>query len=123
MCTISLFLDIIQKCKRSAITDTASAPGILSVMSHPALASAAEENDDLAAIVAQTPPSFPPHVSETSESSQQRTMVSLKLQKRLAAAVLECGRNKVWLDPNEINEICMANSSTSFLSRLTRILA
>jgi large subunit ribosomal protein L19e len=38
-------------------------------------------------------------------------MVSLKLQKRLAAAVLECGRNKVWLDPNEINEISMANSS------------
>jgi Ribosomal protein L19e len=39
------------------------------------------------------------------------TMVSLKLQKRLAASVLECGRNKVWLDPNEINEISMANSS------------
>lgn len=39
-------------------------------------------------------------------------MLSLKLQKRLAASVLECGRNKVWLDPNEINEISMANSST-----------
>jgi ribosomal protein L19E len=38
-------------------------------------------------------------------------MVSLKLQKRLAASVLECGKNKVWLDPNEINEISMANSS------------
>lgn len=44
-------------------------------------------------------------------------MLSLKLQKRLAASVLECGRNKVWLDPNEINEIAMANSSTSALPR------
>jgi len=39
-------------------------------------------------------------------------MVSLKLQKRLAASVLKCGRGKVWLDPNEVNEISMANSST-----------
>ncbi|KAK3036776.1 hypothetical protein RJ639_029741 [Escallonia herrerae] len=37
-------------------------------------------------------------------------MVSLKLQKRLAASVLKCGRGKVWLDPNEGNEISMANS-------------
>ncbi|KAE8658773.1 60S ribosomal protein L19-2 [Hibiscus syriacus] len=37
-------------------------------------------------------------------------MVSLKLQKRLAATVLKCGRGKVWLDPNEINEISMSNS-------------
>merc|ERR1719274_80695 len=37
-------------------------------------------------------------------------MVSLKLQKRLAAAVLKCGYRKVWLDPNEVNEISMANS-------------
>ncbi|XP_072960393.1 large ribosomal subunit protein eL19y-like isoform X1 [Typha angustifolia] len=37
-------------------------------------------------------------------------MVSLKLQKRLAASVLDCGRGKVWLDPNEVNEISMANS-------------
>lgn len=36
--------------------------------------------------------------------------MSLKLQKRLAAAVLKCGRGKVWLDPNESNEISMANS-------------
>jgi hypothetical protein len=40
-------------------------------------------------------------------------MVSLKLQKRLAASVLKCGERKVWLDPNEINEISLANSSTS----------
>merc|ERR1712206_27159 len=38
------------------------------------------------------------------------TMSSLKLQKRLAADVMKCGKNKVWLDPNEINEIANANS-------------
>merc|ERR1719215_2479050 len=37
-------------------------------------------------------------------------MVSLKLQKRLAAAVLKCGKRKIWLDPNEVSEISMANS-------------
>ncbi|KAG1670120.1 hypothetical protein FOA52_013696 [Chlamydomonas sp. UWO 241] len=37
-------------------------------------------------------------------------MVSLKLQKRLAASVMGCGQRKVWLDPNEVNEISMANS-------------
>jgi len=37
-------------------------------------------------------------------------MASLLLQKRLAASVLKCGKRKVWLDPNEINEISMANS-------------
>jgi len=36
--------------------------------------------------------------------------VSLLLQKRLAASVLKCGKRKVWLDPNEVNEISMANS-------------
>ncbi|VDI02248.1 large subunit ribosomal protein L19e, partial [Mytilus galloprovincialis] len=35
---------------------------------------------------------------------------TLRLQKRLAAAVLKCGKNKVWLDPNETNEIANANS-------------
>lgn len=37
--------------------------------------------------------------------------VSLKLQKRLASSVLGCGLRKVWLDPNEVNDISMANSS------------
>ncbi|KAI3819194.1 hypothetical protein L1987_13019 [Smallanthus sonchifolius] len=41
---------------------------------------------------------------------REHEMVSLKLQKRLAASVLKCGRGKVWLDPNEGNEISMANS-------------
>jgi large subunit ribosomal protein L19e len=36
--------------------------------------------------------------------------VSLKLQKRLAASVLKCGKRKVWLDPNEIGDISTANS-------------
>jgi large subunit ribosomal protein L19e len=29
-------------------------------------------------------------------------MVSLKLQKRLAASVLRCGQRKIWCDPNEV---------------------
>ena len=37
-------------------------------------------------------------------------MVSLKLQKRLAASVLKCGKRKIWLDPNESGEISLANS-------------
>ena len=40
--------------------------------------------------------------------------VSLLLQKRLAASVLKCGKRKIWLDPNEVNEISMANSSKSY---------
>merc|ERR1711881_498227 len=39
-----------------------------------------------------------------------KEMASLKLQKRLAASVLKCGQRKIWLDPNEVNEISMANS-------------
>merc|ERR1719460_3179488 len=37
-------------------------------------------------------------------------MVCLRLQKRLAASVMKCGKRKVWVDPNEVNEISMANS-------------
>lgn len=40
---------------------------------------------------------------------------SLKLQKRLAASVMRCGKKKVWLDPNEINEIANTNSRKYFL--------
>ena len=40
-------------------------------------------------------------------------MVCLRLQKRLAAAVLKCGRKRLWLDPNESNEISLANSRMS----------
>ena len=41
--------------------------------------------------------------------------VSLKLQKRLAADVLKCGKGKIWLDPNEINEIALANSRRNII--------
>ena len=37
-------------------------------------------------------------------------MVSLRLQKRLAASVLGCGKRKVWLDPNEATTL--ANAKT-----------
>ncbi|GAB0097517.1 Ribosomal protein L19 [Sergentomyia squamirostris] len=37
-------------------------------------------------------------------------IISLKLQKRLAASVMGCGKKKVWLDPNEVNEIANTNS-------------
>ncbi|CAK9167586.1 unnamed protein product [Ilex paraguariensis] len=37
-------------------------------------------------------------------------MVSLKLQKRLAASILNCGKGKVWIDPNETSDMSMANS-------------
>ncbi|KAL3931705.1 MAG: hypothetical protein SGBAC_011190 [Bacillariaceae sp.] len=45
--------------------------------------------------------------------------VSLKLQKRLAADVLKCGKRKIWLDPNEIQEIALANSRRN-IARLHR---
>ena len=38
-------------------------------------------------------------------------MAFLRLQKRLAAAVLKCGKKRVWIDPNETNEVALANSS------------
>ncbi len=41
------------------------------------------------------------------------TMVSLKIQKRLAASVLNCGKGKVWLDPNEATAIGKGTSRTS----------
>jgi large subunit ribosomal protein L19e len=37
-------------------------------------------------------------------------MASLKLQKRLAADVLKVGLKRVWIDPNEIAEVALANS-------------
>ena len=36
-------------------------------------------------------------------SDALRLVVSLKLQKRVAASVLKCGKRQIWLDPNEIN--------------------
>jgi len=37
-------------------------------------------------------------------------MVSLRLQKRLASAVMKVGKKRVWFDPNETSEISMASS-------------
>ncbi|KAI4154230.1 MAG: hypothetical protein LQ340_001801 [Diploschistes diacapsis] len=48
------------------------------------------------------------------ESSRTPRLFSLKtnlrIQKRLAASVSGCGKRKIWLDPNEVNEISTANS-------------
>lgn len=38
-------------------------------------------------------------------------MAFLRLQRRLAATVLKCGKNRVWIDPNETSEVGLANSS------------
>ncbi|OJD37135.1 60s ribosomal protein l19 [Diplodia corticola] len=46
-------------------------------------------------------PQHPEHLAAT---------VDLKTQKRLASAVVGCGKRKIWLDPNEVNEISNANS-------------
>merc|ERR1712159_466997 len=43
----------------------------------------------------------------------QNKMVCLRLQKRLAASVLKCGKKRLWMDPNESNEISLANSRMS----------
>lgn len=42
-------------------------------------------------------------------------MAFLRLQRRLAATVLKCGKNRVWIDPNEASEVALANSSKSFV--------
>lgn len=47
---------------------------------------------------------------------------SLKLQKRLAASVMKCGKKKVWLDPNEINEIGNTNSRKFFIFKPENLL-
>merc|ERR1712159_768319 len=41
---------------------------------------------------------------------EYRFMAFLRLQRRLAATVLKCGRNRVWIDPNECSEVALANS-------------
>merc|ERR1712227_1082431 len=44
------------------------------------------------------------------DTSDNVKMVNLTTQKRLAASVVGCGKRKIWLDPNEVNEISNANS-------------
>jgi large subunit ribosomal protein L19e len=38
-------------------------------------------------------------------------MSSMKLQKRIASFILNCGKRKVWLDPNELRGIRLTCSS------------
>lgn len=52
-------------------------------------------------------------------TKQNTITANLRLQKRLAASVLKCGQRKIWLDPNETNEIALANSRRN-ISRLHR---
>lgn len=42
-------------------------------------------------------------------------MVNLRLQRRLAASILGAGNKRVWMDPNEVNEIALANSRRAVL--------
>ena len=58
-------------------------------------------------------------VSPSSSRFLSTLLVNLRLQKRLAASVLKCGKRKIWLDPNETNEIALANSRRN-ISRLQR---
>ena len=37
-------------------------------------------------------------------------MVNLHLQRRLASSIIGVGEKRVWMDPNEVNEIALANS-------------
>ena len=37
-------------------------------------------------------------------------MVNLRQQRRLAASILVVDKGRVWMDPNEVNEIALANS-------------
>jgi len=37
-------------------------------------------------------------------------MVNLRLQRRLASSILGVGNKRIWMDPNEVNEIALANS-------------
>ena len=37
-------------------------------------------------------------------------MVNLRLQRRLASNILGVGAGRIWMDPNEVNEIALANS-------------
>ncbi len=46
-------------------------------------------------------------------------MVSLKSQKRLAAQILKCGAKRVWIDPNEVEQIGQANSRI-FIRKLVK---
>ncbi|RMZ86236.1 hypothetical protein DV737_g44, partial [Chaetothyriales sp. CBS 132003] len=52
----------------------------------------------------------PPPLLDRLAAAAARCKVNLRTQKRLAASVVGCGERKIWLDPNEVNEISNANS-------------
>ncbi|KAF5004352.1 hypothetical protein FDECE_9156 [Fusarium decemcellulare] len=62
-------------------------------------------------LASQTPLSLHPTSIEDRPSPLTTIkMVNLRTQKRLASSVIGCGQRKIWLDPNEQNEISNANS-------------
>jgi len=40
-------------------------------------------------------------------------MPAINLQRRLAASIINCGKRKIWMDPNEINEIKLSDSRSN----------
>jgi large subunit ribosomal protein L19e len=46
-------------------------------------------------------------------------MVSLKSQKRIASEVLKVGRKRIWIDPNEVEQVGQANSRV-FIRKLIK---
>ncbi|KAG6746785.1 hypothetical protein POTOM_049151 [Populus tomentosa] len=46
-------------------------------------------------------------------------MVSLGIQKRLAASILNCGNGKLWLDPNETIDNSMVTLAWMNIRKLT----
>ena len=46
-------------------------------------------------------------------------MVNLRLQRRLAASILKCGKNRVWMDNKELSEIALA-TSRSHIKKLVK---
>lgn len=46
-------------------------------------------------------------------------MVTMKLQRRLASSILKCGKNRVWMDPEEIKNVKNASSRSHIRSMIT----
>ena len=46
-------------------------------------------------------------------------MFNLRSQKRLASSILKCGLKRVWIDPNEVEQIGQANSRI-FIRKLVK---
>ena len=50
---------------------------------------------------------------KTASVGKEKKMSNLRLQKRLSASIMKCGRNKVWIDPNEIGDIQSSTTRAS----------